>query len=182
MVHTPMFLNRVLTAVIPALAAVGLVAGSAQAASPLYLPTFGAFAPEQEALFVTEYTGGLLRIHQGVVADVTEPAFAAPGARWVLDGGLTVVSNLPVFRRSVSDIPLDVKGHLYFVLRQDNHLVLCDGQPGTGKVVKDFGLLNVERAAKGLPKEALDSLRRGVRVDGREDYASILDTYGEYLH
>ncbi|MDI3257502.1 MAG: BofC C-terminal domain-containing protein [Kyrpidia sp.] len=172
---------RVFGAAIPVLMMAGFSAGSAHAASSLYLPGFGAFAPGQQALFVTEYAGGLVRIHQGVVDDVTEPAFAAPGARWALDGGLTVVSNVPVFRRSVADMPLDAKGHLFFGLNRESHLVLYDGEPGAGREVRDFGRLDASGAAKALPKGTLDGLRQGLRVDSRDDYLSILSTYGEYL-
>ncbi|MBX6395354.1 MAG: BofC C-terminal domain-containing protein [Alicyclobacillaceae bacterium] len=160
----------------------GFGAVSAQAASSLYLPTFGVFAPGQEALFVTEYAGGLVRMTKGVVADITEPAFAAPGARWTLDRGLTVVSNVPVFRRLVGDVPDDAKGHLFFALRDDGHLVLYEGAPVTGTVVRDFGRLDTARAGRGLPQGTLEGLRRGVRIDGREDYLSVLSTYGEYLN
>ncbi|MDI3328738.1 MAG: BofC C-terminal domain-containing protein [Alicyclobacillaceae bacterium] len=167
-----------------ALAAAWFTAGSAgvcSAASPLYLPTFGAFVPGQEVLYVTEYTGGVVRMAKGRVEDLAEPAFSAPGARWSLDGGLTVVSNVPVLRRTVVDVPGDAKGHLFFGLTPESRLILYEGRGDGKNVVRDFGRLDLIRAARGLPQGALESLKRGIRIDSREDYMSVLSTYAEYL-
>jgi forespore regulator of the sigma-K checkpoint len=134
-----------------------------------------------EALFITEYLCGQPKIEKRVLSDISQLAFPTLGPPWHIDKGITLSTSIPVFRRTVEDIAPELKGHIFFGVDDANRLVVYDGLPSRGNVVKRFEPLDMAKMKRGLPETEWRRLIQGIRVDSADDYRSVLSTYSEYF-
>lgn len=78
------------------------------------------------------------------------------------------------------DISPECKENGHFGLSTDGMLTLFHGLPADQEVVQTFYRINTEKMEASLPKEEVESLKRGIRVRDLAEYNSVLSTYGEF--
>jgi len=78
------------------------------------------------------------------------------------------------------DISPECKENGHFGLSADGMLTLFHGLPADQEVVQTFYRINTAKMEASLPKEEVESLKRGIRVHDLAEYNSVLSTYGEF--
>lgn len=78
------------------------------------------------------------------------------------------------------DISPECKENGHFGLSADGMLTLFHGVPSDQEVVQTFYRINTAKMEASLPKEEVESLKRGIRVHDLAEYNSVLSTYGEF--
>lgn len=68
----------------------------------------------------------------------------------------------------------------YFGIDRLGNLSIFDGTPKDEKVLKTFFQLDVEMMESVLPKEEMEQIRNGIRVQDVEEFDSVLSTFGEF--
>jgi len=82
--------------------------------------------------------------------------------------------------QEVNDISPQCKQNGYFGLSADSVFTLFDGLPADKKVIQTFYQINTAKMEASLPKEELEQLKKGIKVNDVAEYNSILSTYGEF--
>ncbi|MED4585540.1 BofC C-terminal domain-containing protein [Brevibacillus choshinensis] len=93
---------------------------------------------------------------------------------------VTADSNKMILMKREHDISPECKENGHFGLSTDGMLTLFHGVPSDQEVVQTFYRINTVKMEASLPKEEVDSLKRGIRVRDLAEYNSVLSTYGEF--
>lgn len=93
---------------------------------------------------------------------------------------VTADTSKMILMRREQDISPECKENGHFGLSADGMLTLFHGVPADQEVVQTFYRINTAKMEANLPKEEVDSLRRGIRVRDLAEYNSVLSTYGEF--
>lgn len=80
----------------------------------------------------------------------------------------------------VSDLSLYCKQRAMFSMDKAGRLTLFDGPPKKEKVVRTFYQLDVRFMESRLPKEEMQRLADGIRIEDKETYYSVLSSYSDY--
>ncbi|AJY76079.1 BofC C-terminal domain-containing protein [Paenibacillus beijingensis] len=81
---------------------------------------------------------------------------------------------------SVDDLSETCKKHAVIGLDKNGNLSLFDGPPKKEKVVRTFFQLDMRYLESALPKEEVDRLINGIRVQDKDEYDSVLSTFTEF--
>jgi forespore regulator of the sigma-K checkpoint len=79
-----------------------------------------------------------------------------------------------------NDIAPSCKANGYFGLSGEGVLTLFNGLPAEQNVVQTFYQINTAKMEASLPKEEVESLKKGIRVRDLAEYHSVLSTYEEF--
>lgn len=97
--------------------------------------------------------------------------------------GWEIVSADPskmILLKREQDISPACKENGHFGLSADGMLTLFHGLPAEQDVIQTFYRINTAKMEASLPKEQLESLKRGIRIRNLAEYNSVLSTYGEF--
>ncbi|WP_274362639.1 BofC C-terminal domain-containing protein [Paenibacillus thermotolerans] len=84
------------------------------------------------------------------------------------------------FETVVDDLSDQCKLNSYIGIDTLGNLTLFDGPPQEQRAVKTFFQLNVEHLESSLPQEAVEDLRRGIRIRDLAEYNSVLSTFSDF--
>jgi len=79
-----------------------------------------------------------------------------------------------------NDISPSCKANGYFGLSSEGMLTLFHGLPAEQNVVQTFYQIDTTKMEASLPKEEVESLKKGIRVRDLAEYHSVLSTYEEF--
>ncbi len=85
-----------------------------------------------------------------------------------------------ILHKRENDIAPSCKANGYFGLSGDGVLTLFNGLPAEQDVVQTFYQINTAKMEASLPKEEVESLKKGIRVRDLAEYNSVLSTYEEF--
>ncbi|MGN7468466.1 BofC C-terminal domain-containing protein [Brevibacillus sp. SAFN-007a] len=85
-----------------------------------------------------------------------------------------------ILMKREQDISPACKANGHFGLSADGMLTLFHGVPAEQDVIQTFYRINTAKMEASLPKEELESLKRGIRIRNLAEYNSVLSTYGEF--
>ncbi|WP_432776630.1 BofC C-terminal domain-containing protein [Brevibacillus gelatini] len=97
--------------------------------------------------------------------------------------GWEIVSADPskmILLKREQDISPACKENGHFGLSANGMLTLFHGLPAEQDVIQTFYRINTVKMEASLPKEQLESLKRGIRIRNLAEYNSVLSTYGEF--
>lgn len=80
----------------------------------------------------------------------------------------------------ISDISDVCRREGYIGIDKNSNLSLFKGPPKDEKVLKTFFQLDVETMESVLPREVIDHLRQGIRIQDVEEYNSVLSTFSDF--
>lgn len=81
-----------------------------------------------------------------------------------------------VFRKKVNDISPAVKQNGYFGIDDNNVLSIFNGKPENKQVIKAFYQIDVGK----LESYRMDQLKQGIKVDKRDTFETVMETYKEF--
>ncbi|MFC7748428.1 BofC C-terminal domain-containing protein [Paenibacillus thermoaerophilus] len=97
------------------------------------------------------------------------------------DWELTITGDAKVrIAETIEDLSPACKATAYFGMDDTGHLNLYEGPPENEKVLRTFFQLNVEHMESSLPPEAIQELRKGIRVEDLAQYNSVLSTFNDF--
>jgi forespore regulator of the sigma-K checkpoint len=79
-----------------------------------------------------------------------------------------------------NDISPSCKANGYFGLSGEGVLTLFNGLPSGQEVIQTFYQIDTAKMEASLPKEVVESLKKGIRVKDLAEYNSVLSTYEEF--
>ena len=82
-----------------------------------------------------------------------------------------------VFQKQINDISPLLKANGYFGVTEDGVLSIFNGKPTDSDVIHSFFQINVEM----LEVKKQNELGRGIRVNDREQYESVLEAFKPYM-
>ncbi|WP_219837952.1 BofC C-terminal domain-containing protein [Paenibacillus sp. R14(2021)] len=85
-----------------------------------------------------------------------------------------------VMEQRIDDLSEACKRSAYFGLDKEGNLSLFDGSPKREKVLRTFFQLDVNYMESSLPQERIDELMRGIRISDKDEFNSVLSTFGDY--
>jgi forespore regulator of the sigma-K checkpoint len=85
-----------------------------------------------------------------------------------------------VMEQMIDDLSETCKQNAYFSLDKFGNLSLYDGPPKEKKVLRTFFQLDVHYMESSLPKERVDELVNGIRINDKDEYNSVLSTFSDY--
>jgi forespore regulator of the sigma-K checkpoint len=85
-----------------------------------------------------------------------------------------------VMEQMIDDLSETCKKSAYFSLDKFGNLSLFDGPPKEKKVLRTFFQLDVHYMESSLPKERVDELVNGIRINDKDEYNSVLSTFSDY--
>lgn len=85
-----------------------------------------------------------------------------------------------VMEQRIADLSESCKRNAYFGVDKQGRLSLFDGAPKKEKVLKTFFQLDVRYMESSLPKDRIEELARGIRVNDVDEFNSVLSTYSDY--
>ena len=85
-----------------------------------------------------------------------------------------------VLTETVDDLSDACRGSATFGVDSGGNLTLFQGPPKEEKVMKTFYQLDLQYLESSLPKNELDKLLSGIRVQDRDEFNSVLSTYNDY--
>lgn len=81
---------------------------------------------------------------------------------------------------TVDDLSPECRKSAYMAIDPVGYLSLFDGPPEKKKVIRTFFQLDVKSLESSFSKERLKELANGIRVSDKDEYNSVLSTFGEY--
>jgi len=82
--------------------------------------------------------------------------------------------------QTVSDLSPACKRQAYMSIDANGNLTLFDGPPEEEKVMRTFFQLDVGSMESSLPKDVIQQLEEGIRIQDMEEYNSVLSTFSDY--
>ncbi|QGG57257.1 BofC C-terminal domain-containing protein [Paenibacillus sp. B01] len=92
----------------------------------------------------------------------------------------TVDSGEVLLTEWIDDLSDACRRSATFGVDADGSLTLFEGPPEEEKVIKTFYQLDLQHMESSLPKEELDRLFGGIRVEDKDEYNSVLSSYGDF--
>jgi forespore regulator of the sigma-K checkpoint len=80
----------------------------------------------------------------------------------------------------VPELSATCKENGYFGLDSNGSLSLFEGKPDKEKVIRTFFQINIKSMESALPREVIDQLHSGIRVQDLEEYNSVISTFSDY--
>ncbi|MBJ6362944.1 BofC C-terminal domain-containing protein [Paenibacillus sp. GCM10012307] len=80
----------------------------------------------------------------------------------------------------IQDLSDACKQHAFMSLDKDGNLSLFDGPPAKEKVMRTFFQLDMSYMESSLPKEQVQALADGIKINDLDDYNSMLSAYSEF--
>lgn len=82
--------------------------------------------------------------------------------------------------QTVSDLSPTCKRQAYMSIDSNGNLTLFDGPPEEEKVMRTFFQLDVGSMESSLPRDVIQQLEEGIRIQDMEEYNSVLSTFSDY--
>lgn len=82
---------------------------------------------------------------------------------------------------NVDDLSETCKKNAVIGLDKNGNLSLFEGPPKDEKVVRTFFQLDMRYLESALPKDEVDRLINGIRVQDKDEYNSVLSTFSDYV-
>lgn len=82
--------------------------------------------------------------------------------------------------QQIDDLSEECKSNAYFGIDKSGNFSLFDGEPKGERVMRTFFQLDVQFMESSLPKDQLERLSEGIRVNDIDEYNSVLSTYSDY--
>lgn len=140
-------------------------------------PTVEALARPYELVLAHTYLCGLKDEEKKELKDVSLEQALTNYAGWEI---ISAERNKLILLKRENDIAPACKANGYFGLSAEGVLTLFNGLPVEQDVIQAFYQINTKRMETSLPKEDIESLRKGIRVRDLAEYNSVLSTYGEF--
>ncbi|ALS27013.1 bypass of forespore C [Paenibacillus sp. 32O-W] len=104
---------------------------------------------------------GLLRSHSEWSAEIDQ------------DGAVRIVER-------IEDLADTCRGQVYIGLDKQGNVALFAGPPKREKVIRTFFQIDIQYMESSLPKDRVDRLIEGIRINDIDEYNSVLSTYSDY--
>ncbi|SEM68226.1 BofC C-terminal domain-containing protein [Paenibacillus sp. OV219] len=85
-----------------------------------------------------------------------------------------------VMEQRVDDLSDSCKRNGYISLDKSGNLTMFDGSPKEKKVMRTFFQLDVRYMESSLPKERIDQLMNGIRINDKDEFNSVISTFSDY--
>ncbi|QJC52874.1 hypothetical protein HGI30_15745 [Paenibacillus albicereus] len=92
----------------------------------------------------------------------------------------TVEGGEVLLTETVDDLSASCRQSATFGVDAGGSLTLFEGPPKEEKVIKTFYQLDLQHMESSLPKEELDRLFGGIRVQDKDEYNSVISSYGDF--
>ncbi|SDT30464.1 forespore regulator of the sigma-K checkpoint [Paenibacillaceae bacterium GAS479] len=92
----------------------------------------------------------------------------------------SVEGDSVVLSEQINDLSDTCRRSATFGVDSGGSLTLFEGPPKEEKVMKTFYQLDLRYMESSLPKEELDRLMSGIRVQDKDEFNSILSSYDDY--
>ncbi|MCM3746694.1 BofC C-terminal domain-containing protein [Paenibacillus pasadenensis] len=92
----------------------------------------------------------------------------------------TVEGAAVVLTEQINDLSDNCRRSATFGVDSGGSLTLFEGPPKEEKVMKTFYQLDLQHMESALPKEELQRLISGIRVQDKDEFNSVLSSFGDY--